>query len=151
MGLFSTKKEKKSSVSKMDSLPPLPDFPEDHEFSTELPVYEPTINDIKTGVQKDTFEIPKRVTKPTKKLVDVPREVMSTRDEDKPLFIKIENYKIALKSLDTLKIKIGEAEKLLEDVDRIRADEEVKLTSWKEEVAKLKEKLISIDHHLFEV
>ena len=91
MGIFSSKQrpgEQSVGVKRLPSLPEFPEFPEIPE-DDEAPAYESTIKDIKKGV--DGAE-PKSV-----------KHIMAAEDystgEDKPLFVKIDQYKAALASL----------------------------------------------------
>ncbi|GEM_PF-2442084 len=72
-------------------------------------------------------------------------------DEDKPLFIRIDNYKKAMSMLDALKEKLTDAEDVLKGLEEVRSQEELKLETWKRDIQGLKEKLLSIDKELFEV
>ena len=75
----------------------------------------------------------------------------SSFDEDKPLFIRIDNYKKAIMTLDLLKQKLNDAEDVLKELDQVRVQEEQKLETWKKNIQSVKEKLLFIDKELFEV
>ena len=147
MALFSSKKEipKPLKIEKLPSLPEFPDLPDDTHFD-ELPAYESSIGSVKQGVEKaPSFDIPKRES-PMK-----PTLVEAHPDTDKPLFVKIDKYKEAIGEMNKLKEKLSQAEDLLNEMDDIRQREGDKLETWKRDIASLKEKLLSVDQHLFEV
>jgi len=172
MGLFGKKKEEKKAMPETEHLPNLPEFPsaEQHEELPELPHYEPSIGELKKEVARplpaNEFEgIPQRraAVRPTLAAVKVaPHEKMMeheprrmaaayiSHDEEKPLFIKVDNYKEALKAIESLKVKVTEAEKILRSLEEIREQEYEKLEMWKNEVQALKEKLLKVDESLFE-
>ena len=155
MALFGLgkKEERRSMRSEMDRLPTLPEFPsaEEHEDIPELPHYEPSISELKREVEKPALDIPvreKRVIPIVSAQVSRP-SYLST-GEEKPLFIKVDRYKEALRAIDSLKAKITEAENVLRTLEDIREDESRKLESWKSEIQSLKDKLLTIDQSLFE-
>jgi len=151
MSLFAKKKEmpRPLKIEKMPSLPDFPDLPD--EENLDFPSYESSIGDIKREVEKESsferpdFEIPRREKSFSPKFVDT-----GMVDADKPLFVKIESYREAVKELDKLKEKLAQAEELLGDLEEIRTKETEKLDSWRRDIASLKEKLLSVDQHLFE-
>ncbi len=70
---------------------------------------------------------------------------------DKPVFVKLENYREALSTIDALKNKIKEMDDLLQKIEGVRAQEQQQLQSAKEGLARVKESLLSVDKQLFEV
>ena len=142
-------------------LPPLPELP-------KFPSYEPVIaremNTIKAEVQKAAPEIPIRqkpvmnqmppremqMPKPEPRPMEFRPERVTLREE-KPLFIKIDKYKEALRLIDNVKARLSEAEHILDELHRIKQDEDRQLQSWRNDIEKLKEKLLDADKTLFEV
>ena len=176
MGLFSH--QSKGEMPKKQPLPRLPDFPEmprppmneEKRPLPEFPSYEPTIREIKqevTGVappvaipsrvplQRPILAAPRPISPPPfssrPSFSSAPMQTPSQRQEDKPLFVRIDDYKVALQALDSLKGKIKEAETLLSSVMELRQQEEQHLQKWQQELQALKSKLLTIDHTLFEV
>ena len=160
MGLFSRKKSKEELRQAM--MPPRPELPEFPDFqdedSSELPSYEPTIADIKNEVEREdsSFEIPKRdsMVRPKITSANIPNESeeLSSRqyyDEEKPVFVKIEKYKEAMKHMDLLAKKMTDAEDILNKLEDIRSKEEQKIEEWKRDLSTVKEKLLAIDKELF--
>ena len=180
MGLFShhpkAEVPKKQPLPRLPDFPemPRPPLEEEKRSLPEFPSYEPTIRDIKqevSGASRSTpapVAIPARVPlqRPT---IAAPRPITlsavtrpsfsgtptavpsSSRGEEKPLFVRIDDYKVALDALHSLKEKIKEAEALLSSVSELRQKEEQHLQKWQQELQTLKSKLLTIDHTLFEV
>ena len=71
--------------------------------------------------------------------------------EDKAIFVKIDNYKQAIHTLDALKAKLEDAEEILRAFEDVKSQEEEKLESWRKDLQNTKDKLFSIDKELFEV
>lgn len=69
---------------------------------------------------------------------------------DKPVFIKLENYKDVLLSLESIRKKIRDAESMLENLHKLKSEEERALENWKTQIESLKNKLLDIDKKLFE-
>ncbi len=95
---------------------------------------------------------PVSFTRPT--TVDIPgreRELASMQVEDKPLFVKIGQYREAMSHLELLKQKIKDAEATLAKLEDLRAKEQTEITNAHTTVAAIKDKLLAIDKKLFEV
>ncbi len=165
MGLFGKKKRESPSDSEaVDNqmpqpvLPEFPDIPENFDDeSSQFPGYGPSITDIRDEVTKEEeFTVPERkpaigpkMSQQAAKTVESPRfELFAS---EKPLFIKVTNYKEALKHLDMLKTKVGDAESILREIGSIREEEEKKIEEWRRDLNSVKEKLLSVDKYLFEV
>lgn len=168
MGLFSLTKKPEE---KKQELPPKPASflqfprPEEHEMP-EFPAYEPSIHDIKKEITKpEDFDIPVRENSAKKSLfaAESPQQQFSVKEErteparfsppspdGKTLFVKIERYKEAMHDIHNLKLKMAEAEKILANLEEIKAEEDSKLSRWNSELQSIKEKLLSIDKNLFE-
>ncbi|HZX11986.1 MAG TPA: hypothetical protein VFE88_00820 [Candidatus Nanoarchaeia archaeon] len=154
MALFGLgkKEERKPASLDFQRLPNLPEFPSAEEEVPELPHYEPTIHELKREVTKAEpaqEDIPFREKRVTP-VFSHTKPASVVHSEEKPLFIQLEHYKEALRAVDTLKAKIIEAERVLKAIEDIRDEENSKLESWKTELQTIKEKLLSIDQHLFE-
>ena len=159
MSLFSKKKNKedlrRAMMPPKPELPEFPDIPEDDE-SDDFSTYEATISDIKNEVDRDeSFDVPKRDSKSRHVMMDKKEskiEEFPSRqfDDDKPMFVQIDKYKEAMKHMEALAKKIGDAEGILDKLDQIRSQEEQKIDEWKKDLASIKDKLLSIDRELFE-
>jgi len=71
-------------------------------------------------------------------------------NSDKPIFIKLENYKEVLTTIESIRKKIRDAESLLGEISRVRNEEDRTLESWKVQVESVKNRLLDIDRKLFE-
>ena len=178
MGLFGlgSKKEDKKVISssipqfsQQLNLPEFPSIPDENELDAEFPKYESSVADIKNAVNKgneDEFTIPIRspplnnknmfgatMNPPPNFNFNVPENIIKkpVMDQNKPLFVKMDKYKEAMKVLDELKLKIDDAEILIKSIEDIKSEEEAKLQAWKKDLQNIKEKLNSIDNDLFEV
>ena len=67
----------------------------------------------------------------------------------KPLYVKIEDYKDAVYTIDKIKAKLKEADVVLEELSRIRKQEDTQLEDWKHDIENIKSKLLDIDKILF--
>lgn len=151
MGLFSKKKRPEDSIR----LPELPKL--------EFPSYEPQIRPLNERPEIHELKETVRETKehmseiPVRKVIPqqgMERSVFTRHvdiKEEKPLFVKLDNYKQAVNDIEHIKNRLREAEHLLDEVDRIRIEENRELEDWRAEINRLKEKLLDIDKKLFEV
>ena len=136
----------------------LPEFP---GAKDDIPSYESEFNNIKQAVQK-----PVEFKKPVKSAFQPkPKPTFQPRQEtfksmplehhfesgEKPIFVKIEDYKSAVKAIDLIKEKLDEANNTLEHIERVRQEEERELDLWRNDIERVKDKLMFIDEKLFEV
>jgi Sec7-like guanine-nucleotide exchange factor len=70
---------------------------------------------------------------------------------NKPIFVKLEDYKIAKDHLEKVKEMAKNAEGLLKDLNQTREEEDRELEKWKGEIEKIKDNLLKIDKKLFEL
>ena len=165
MGLFSRKKKE---AKKIDELPPLPEIPrfEPRPVSNiEMPSYEPAMTAIKKEVGEPQIEpsridlaIPMRKPSETiirKSLIEerpIAEQRPETRysKEEKPVFVKIDKYRDALRMIEDIKSKIEGAEKSISELESIKNSEQRNIESWKSDLNEIKSKLLDIDKNLFE-
>lgn len=121
MGLFSKKQKE------IRQLPPLPEEIPQEEF----PSYEPQF-------RPEEFKIP----------IEKPRSITL---ESKPIYVKIDKYKSAMKTLAEIKARLFEAEKILDNLRKIKNEEDNEFENWRNDIEQIKEKLLSVDKELFEV
>lgn len=115
--------KKKKVVRK---LPPLPE-----EISEEDVLYEPQF-------KPERFRLP----------IEKPRSILV---EQKPIYIKIEKYKAAMKTLAEIKARLTEAEKILNNLTKIKNEEDQEFETWRNDLEQIKQKLLSVDQKLFEI
>ncbi len=70
---------------------------------------------------------------------------------DKPIFVKIEAYKDAIESIETIKGLCKEADGVLVELSKIRSEEDRELAKWHNDIDKIKNKLLVVDKKLFEL
>lgn len=70
---------------------------------------------------------------------------------ERPLFIKVEEYREAMGNIENLKKTLKETEELLDKIESIRMAEEEELKRCQSNVDAIKEQLLFIDKRLFEV
>lgn len=73
----------------------------------------------------------------------------SAYTSQKPLFVKIEDYKDAVYTIDKIKAKLKEADAVLEELSKIRRQEDTQLEDWRHDIENIKAKLLDIDKTLF--
>lgn len=71
--------------------------------------------------------------------------------EERPVFVKIQQYREAMSSIETLRQKLKEVENILDKLSQLRSQEQVEITNCQSNINKIKEKLIEVDKKLFEV
>lgn len=162
MGLF-FKKKKKEEEKGAEKLPPLPSIPkfEPKSMNFELPTYDRTLSNIKNEVEvspKLNLAIP--VRKPSEMIKKRPivaetakTEVSTIRErvkEGKPIFVKIDKYKEALDTIDSIKLKIQDAERIISNIENVMDSEQKNIESWKADLKEIKEKLMQVDNMLYE-
>ncbi|MFH1439771.1 MAG: hypothetical protein ABIG89_04340 [Candidatus Woesearchaeota archaeon] len=67
---------------------------------------------------------------------------------DNSMFIKMDTYKEALTTIDTIKSKIEDAKKSLNKINELKKEEELEMEIWKKMVHDVEDKLKKIDHTL---
>lgn len=129
MGLFSRKKKPETKI---------PDFPS----------YESQIRSFETPTSFD--KIPEPEFDEPEFDMPIRRKGFQPVGEEKPLFVKVEKYKTAVKHIDEIKSKLAEAEKVLRNLNNIKSEEEQEIKAWQEDIDEIKAKLMEVDKSLFE-
>jgi hypothetical protein len=80
-----------------------------------------------------------------------PTMAQGVKPGERPLFVKIERYKDVMDTLEELKKKIKDASDVLNDLSKIKEQEDTELKTWKNDLESLKTKLVTIDKALFEL
>ncbi len=94
---------------------------------------------------------PQPASRPSISLAQTPLAQQHTMSvEDKPLFIKIGQYREAMSNLELLKQKIKDAESALAKIEDLRTKEQTEITNAKTMLTTIKDKLLAIDKKLFE-
>ena len=72
------------------------------------------------------------------------------RENETPLFIKVENYKEVIELMRSIKRKVEEAKATLERIYTIKSEEDVKIEEWDDLLRDLEKKTSFIDETLIE-
>ncbi len=78
-------------------------------------------------------------------------QISQERKDERPVFVKIEQYREAIQNLDVLKQKLKETESIVSRLEELRAQEQMELSNAQNNLNKIKEKLLEVDKKLFEV
>jgi len=70
-------------------------------------------------------------------------------NQSKPIYIQIEKFQEAANSIDKIKEKIKQADDIIEEISRLRAEEDKELELWHADLNNIKERLLNIDKALF--
>lgn len=139
-----------------------PEFPNYESESSDTSMKEETKRFAKTKMPEFQNSYESLLEKPliprmAEEKQQVERQAMKEDDytgrtfhEEKPLFVKIDDYESAIYTLDKIKAKLKEADRILEGLNKIRNEEEQQLEQWKRDLMTVKEKLLMIDKQLFE-
>jgi hypothetical protein len=71
-------------------------------------------------------------------------------DENRPVFIKIENYKEVMSLIGTIKGKVKESKKYLDRIQSLKAEEDAKISEWEQVVKDVDDKIDFINATLME-
>ena len=180
MGLFKRKKKKIKPSKELPKLPEFPKLDEKKSgfpsYTGELRQIKKSIEEkhpikkveelpkIKESIEKEfdqksrmpELDLPQRKpniirTEPTDSFDSTPKSESIDPKSTKSIFVKLENYNLAKIHLVKIKEMTRDAERLLSELNRTRAEEDSELNKWKSEIEKIKISLLTIDKKLFEV
>ena len=66
-------------------------------------------------------------------------------ENKKPVFVKLESYQEILSLLNTMKTKIEVAKGTIEDIKKIKRDEEAEIEMWENSLNQVEDKINFID------
>ncbi|MAG47849.1 hypothetical protein CL617_04545 [archaeon] len=146
MGLFSFSKKSSKEHKLEPMVPKLPDFPDPKGNSNgsagNFPSYAPS------------FPAPSLDSGASFRKKEPSLSSMSSSSQvngsEKPLFVRIEHYKDAMKTIARVKDELSRTDEVLEKLNDIREAEAKELNAWHDEVRRLKDRLLEIDKKLFE-
>jgi chromosome condensin MukBEF ATPase and DNA-binding subunit MukB len=72
-----------------------------------------------------------------------------SRKKEEPIFIRIDKFEESLKIFEKTKERIQEMEKMLQDIRRIKEEEESELQIWEQEIQNLKNQIEKVDQDIF--
>jgi hypothetical protein len=70
--------------------------------------------------------------------------------QEEPIFVRIDKFQEAQKDFKYIKVKIKEIESVLKKVKTIKEKEEAEISSWSQDLEKLKARLAEIDANIFD-
>ncbi len=70
-------------------------------------------------------------------------------DEGNPVFVRLDKFEESLEILDSIKKDLVHIEKFLEEIKKVRLEEEKELSLWEKEVEESKKKIAKIDEEFF--
>lgn len=142
MGLFSLKKKEQ----KIENLPPLR-FP-------ELPALSPLeSHPSEKGAMREAAAIKEAVAPSEERSMPAKRQPMMQLPEQKPqqpLFVKVDAYNEVLDTLAVIKARLSDASHVLNELSKLKEEEDRELASWHSDLAAIKEKLMLVDQKLLE-
>ncbi|MBW3000131.1 hypothetical protein KY339_05655 [Candidatus Woesearchaeota archaeon] len=69
--------------------------------------------------------------------------------EEKPIFVKLDEYSDISDIINLVRKKLDEAKSLLEQINKLREQEDAELDDWRREMGNVEEKIEQIDTVLF--
>ncbi|MBS3141642.1 hypothetical protein J4405_05885 [Candidatus Woesearchaeota archaeon] len=145
------KKKENTDVPKPDTMTELPKL--------ELPKFQDFDMNQSEEKHEDTYssavhdELPELSSMPK----DEPEErSYTTRSQpsysqsDRQLFVRVEDYKDAMRKLENIKDALKKTDDILAKLEDIRAEEEAEFSAWHEDIKKIKDRVLDIDSILFE-
>ena len=86
----------------------------------------------------------------TEAKIEKPR-IETVEKKEGHMFVEIEDYRLVLAKVEMIKTKIKDAERIMDELNKIRAKEEKELDHWHKDLESIKDKLMEIDNKLFKV
>lgn len=69
--------------------------------------------------------------------------------EEKPIFVKLNQYRDISDIINLVRKKLAEAKSLLDQINKLREQEDTELADWRHEMAGVEERIEQIDAMLF--
>lgn len=152
------KDDDESNEADIHELPSFPDSPMQRGFSQSAikdavaneevkdtaPLYRPTApaHPNYKFVEMDEWQ-------PQERTQRTPTSISSKRD-NKPIFVRIDKFQLARNSLEAVKGKLGEIEELLKTIRDVKAKEDAELSSWESEMENVKARVQNVLNDIFE-
>ncbi|MBT3404965.1 hypothetical protein HN832_00955 [archaeon] len=149
-----------------EKLPPLPSLPSNalgERFSQNM-IKEAVSGEKEVEEEVDEEEpqmMPTLPTRPLTREIKTHEEIIPKRNipsefteaikrvRNEPIFIRIDKFEESLKIFEKTKERISEVAKMLQDIRKIKEEEENELTLWEEEIQNLKNQIEKIDEDIF--
>jgi hypothetical protein len=120
-------------------------FPDLSGMDLSIPSYNPIV--------KETPSYPKPMPRRIEEQqFDNPLAKPSTRNmvKDNILFVKIDKYQEAIRTLNLIKEGLMNTEHILGKLQQIKSQEDNEIQQWHEQIKRIKQKVLFIDKNLFE-
>ncbi len=78
-------------------------------------------------------------------------DTMNMLQDTEPIYVRLEEYKKAVKNISFIRDKLDEAEQILSEIMQMKKEEDQQMMDWYKEITEIKNKLIEVDRGLFEV
>ena len=88
--------------------------------------------------------------KPSSSTSQMPAQSRQATRENKPIFVRVDKYQIALNALDSVKGKLNDIEELLKQIREVKAREDQELSSWEAEMETIKARIQTVMTELFD-
>lgn len=124
-------------------------YPED--LNLNMPIRSPGKFELRNPLEESKPIIKEPIVKEQPRFVPERIHEPITEPTGEPIYVKLEDYKKAVKSIALIKEKLEETEDLLVDLTDLKQEEDQQLNQWTKEVADIKSMLMEIYKDLFEV
>jgi len=71
-------------------------------------------------------------------------------DKGSLIFVKIDEYKDVLDTINLIKKKVDDAKSILGRIERLKSDEDTEINAWKSKIEEVQQKVDAIDQSLLE-
>lgn len=177
MALFGNKKKvKEMSQLDSDELPALPklDLPKFRGPVHQLPQLpsnsvgeELSQNSIKDSVAgeeeeegEEKFDEFESLPTPPKRITEEISDKMKTRQihpkthlkkttNEEPIFVRIDKFEEGLNIFENARIKVEEMERILQDIKKLKDEEEKEIELWEQEISAMKSQIEKVDKDIF--
>jgi len=132
-----------------------PEIPKENE--EELPPFPkiPPKQEPETNKEQEKEELKRRVERlEERQFIEAKQEIEETekrKNFQKPLFIKMDDFKIVLRYLNEIKLEIKDGDSTSEKILEIYKQENKKFDVWQNQLKDIQRKLLFIDKSLFEI
>jgi len=121
-------------------------FPDLSGMDLSIPSYNPVVREMPNVVRE--MPMPRK----EEQIFDRSLAKPSTRNivKDNTLFVKIDKYQEAMRTLNLIKEGLMNTEHILGKLRQIKSQEDNEIEQWHEQIKRIKQKVLFIDKNLFE-
>lgn len=141
-----------SPMSKGFSQTAIKDAVENEDIDKELP----ELPDLPSGPPKKSSKVVemeewKPSSNTSKRIIEAPPKTAQRKIvENKPVFVRIDKFRNAKQSLETIKDKLSEVDELLKTIREVKMKEDQELSIWEREMESIKARIGHINSEIFE-